>query len=370
MRILHIASFLGNIGDNFNHLGTRSLLEDEIGDIKWTTLEIRETFRGLYSFNDEFANHCNTFDAVIFGGGNFFELWVDRSVNNTSVDIPFEVLAKIHVPFYFFALGVDPGMGVSERGIQKFSDWVRFVNKQSNLHLSVRNDGAYSTLSSLFDRTVADSFKRLLDGGFLVKSDQFNLVEHQPDVKFIGINIAGDMLDIRFNDEMRYEEFILEFARLLEDFLIENTVYQVILLPHIFRDLRVISDLLELLDDKIRRERIRISPLEQDNTGMLRLVEEYNKCEIILGNRFHSNVIGLILEKDLFGMYNYRQIKYLFDELGLQNYYDIRTKNGLSALFTALANHINEPLKNLGVSREFLDRGRLDALEFFRGLTN
>ena len=70
MKILHIASFLGNIGDNFNHLGTRKLLESKLGKIQWFELEIRETFRKNYEFNNNFADYCNTFDAVIFGGGN------------------------------------------------------------------------------------------------------------------------------------------------------------------------------------------------------------------------------------------------------------------------------------------------------------
>ena len=97
MKILHIASFR-NIGDNFNHLGTRKLLESKLGKIQWFELEIRETFRKNYEFNNNFADYCNTFDAVIFGG-SIFELWVDYSVNNTSANIPFEVVDKITVPF-------------------------------------------------------------------------------------------------------------------------------------------------------------------------------------------------------------------------------------------------------------------------------
>ena len=114
MRILHVASFLGNIGDNFNHYGTRKFLENKFGKIDWIEIEIRETFRKNFSFDKSFAKYCNEFDAVIFGGGNFFELWVDKSVNNTSADIALEVIDLIRVPFYFYALGVDPGMGISD----------------------------------------------------------------------------------------------------------------------------------------------------------------------------------------------------------------------------------------------------------------
>jgi hypothetical protein len=130
MKILHIASFLGNIGDNFNHLGTRALLEKKLGNIEWSEIEIRETFRKKFSFDSSFADYCNRFDAVIFGGGNFFELWVDYSVNNTSANIPYDIVDKITVPFYFYALGVDPGMGVTEKGINKFINWVEYVSKK------------------------------------------------------------------------------------------------------------------------------------------------------------------------------------------------------------------------------------------------
>ena len=87
INILHVASFMGNIGDNANHQGFYNQLRSQIGDFKITQFEIRETFWGTSSFNHDFANKCNAHDLVIFGGGNFFELWVDHSETGCSINI-------------------------------------------------------------------------------------------------------------------------------------------------------------------------------------------------------------------------------------------------------------------------------------------
>ena len=191
MRILHVASFLGNIGDNFNHYGTRKLLEKKFGKIDWVEIEIRETFRKNFSFDKSFAKYCNEFDAVIFGGGNFFELWVDKSVNNTSADIALEVIDLIRVPFYFYALGVDPGMGISKKGIIKFIKWISYVKQKSNFYLSCRNDGAIKILKEIFPEKFHLNFQQLMDGGFLVDKDKLINKYNSNDYKYIGINIAG-----------------------------------------------------------------------------------------------------------------------------------------------------------------------------------
>ena len=41
MRILCVASLLGEIGDNFNHLGTRKLPEEKLVKVEWFEIENR-----------------------------------------------------------------------------------------------------------------------------------------------------------------------------------------------------------------------------------------------------------------------------------------------------------------------------------------
>ena len=101
MKILHVASFAGNIGDIANHYGfSRWFKEFFKKEILWNEFEIRETFRGFKSFNEDFANLANSHDLLIFGGGGFFELWVEESPTGTSIAISKEVLEKIKIPIF------------------------------------------------------------------------------------------------------------------------------------------------------------------------------------------------------------------------------------------------------------------------------
>ena len=362
MKILHIASFKGNIGDNFNHFGLRELLENHLKrQIEWNEIEIRETFRGNYSFDVNFANFCNKHDAIIFGGGNFFELWVDKSVNNTSADIDYKVLDLIKKPFFFFGLGVDPGMGVTENGLHKFKKWCEYVYEKPNFHLSIRNDGAIKTLHKFFSKDFHSKFYHLVDGGFLVNTVSISKkIDKEKDKhkKYLGVNIAGDMLDIRFNKDLKYPDFIKLMSENLNSIMHKDPKLNLVLIPHIFRDLKPIHDILDHLADDLRRERVIVAELRQGNSGMFQTVSYYQKCDLILANRFHSNVIGLVLNIPTIGLFNYRQIKDLYEEINLSNnLFEIDTNSGLKKVFE----YLNHFFSYSGENHEKLNRNYIQS---------
>jgi len=112
LRILHVASFSGNIGDNANHMGFRPWFETLAGrPVQWTNLEIREFYWRERVWDDSFVAMANAHDLVVIGGGNYFELWVETSPTGTSIAIEPQTFAKITTPVVFNALGVDPGQG-------------------------------------------------------------------------------------------------------------------------------------------------------------------------------------------------------------------------------------------------------------------
>ena len=46
MKVLHVASFNGNVGDYINHMGFRRMLEEKYtGSIQYSELEMREFYR-------------------------------------------------------------------------------------------------------------------------------------------------------------------------------------------------------------------------------------------------------------------------------------------------------------------------------------
>ena len=140
LRFLHIASFSGNIGDNANHIGYRRWIEGlSERSIEWTNLEIRQFFWCEREWDEDFVEYANSFDGLVIGGGNYFELWVESSPTGTSIAIAPELWSKLTVPVYFNALGVDPGQGVPEICRTRFKAFLDTALKNDKIIVSVRN---------------------------------------------------------------------------------------------------------------------------------------------------------------------------------------------------------------------------------------
>ena len=348
MKILHIASFKGNIGDNANHLGFRYTLSTLYPSLKFqfTDFEIRSTFRNEKSFNDqEFIDLANQHDMIFFGGGNFFELWVDHSQNNTSVNISIEVLKTIKTPIIFYALGFDISMGFSSEGISKFCLWLDYVVTRKDFVLSLRNDGSLNTMQRTLPKKYHQYFQKIPDGGFFIKNLIESINSKASKSPLIGINIAGDMLDVRYHQSrssINYISFLEEFKSMIHVLLKEDTQLKIKFFPHIYKDYKVINDLLSILNEKYARERILVHHYACGDEFALNTFKSYQECDLILGNRFHSNVCAIGLSIPTIGLLNYSQIKYLYEDLNLiDRVVDIRDKGFSKLLLIKIKESIN-----------------------------
>lgn len=347
--ILQIASFSGNIGDNANHLGFRNLLKTLYPShiFEFTDFEIRSTFRKESSFDkDEFVELVEQHDLVFFGGGNFFELWVDHSHNNTSVDIPLSSLRKITKPIIFYSLGLDISMGYSQKGISKFCKWLDYVICRDDFVLSLRNDGSFSTMQKILPEKYHKHFKKIPDGGFFIEPLIKQSKERFIGNKLIGINIAGDMLDLRFNEStgsIDYSTFLEEFTVFLETSLSQHKDLKFKFFPHIYKDYKVINDILSRINEKYARERISVNQYSCGDEFAKQTFKSYGECDVILANRFHSNVCAIGMAIPTIGLLNYNQIEYLYTDLNFNDsFVDVR-KKGFSELLTSKINRsLNE----------------------------
>ena len=78
MKILHVASFKGNIGDNASHMGFYKILKLHLIDFKVKKIEIRKFYKNYkksdaLSFDDKFVESINNYDLCIIGGGGFLD---------------------------------------------------------------------------------------------------------------------------------------------------------------------------------------------------------------------------------------------------------------------------------------------------------
>jgi hypothetical protein len=316
LRALHLASFAGNIGDLANHAGARRILAERLGFVfEFTNLEIREFYWKQRSFDDAFVDFANSFDLLIIGGGNYFELWVEDSATGTSIDISSNHLAKLKVPTLFFALGVDIGQGYSAQSVQRFNAFMATVLGRPDMFVCVRNDGSTRALCKVLGDQIAGSISTMPDGGFFAHpGDHCKSHSHG---RRIGINIAGDMLDRRFDRGLDTESFLRELADAFCTLIDINPDLHLDLVPHIWRDTVLIGRLLPLIPDPYLRRHVAVARLDPSENGLASFLQSYRDCDLVLGMRFHANVCPIGMGVPVRGLLNYPQIEYLFEEIDM-----------------------------------------------------
>ncbi|NVK33489.1 MAG: polysaccharide pyruvyl transferase family protein [Rhodobacteraceae bacterium] len=317
IRVLHLASFAGNIGDLANHAGARRKFSQNI-DLEFdiTELEIREFYWKQRQFDSSFVDYANSFDLLIIGGGNYFELWVENSATGTSIDIKPDEFAKLETPVMFYSLGADIGQGYSEHSATRFRSFIDTVLEREAAFVSVRNDGSKRALELILGAKISAKIPVIADGGFFC---------HEPTPKVggatqsIGINIAGDMLDQRFNEGTSVKDFISGLQQVCTTLIDQNPSLRIDLIPHIWRDVVFISEFIGELPDPYLRRNVGIAPLLPTREGLPEFLQRYASYDLVLGMRFHANVCPIGMGVPTRGLYCYPQVKLLYEELGLED---------------------------------------------------
>lgn len=340
MKILHVASFRGNIGDNANHAGFRPWFEALLGrPAEWVNFEIRDVYRKRRAFDETFAAQANECSLVVWGGGNYFELWVEQSPTGTSLSIPDETLTAIRRPMLFNALGVDDAQGYTTETLSRFRRFLKVLLSSEQYLVTVRNDGAMEALRIHAADLPIHRVLPVPDGGFFAG---YEPIPHDHIGPRIGINIAGDMPGLRFagGDRHTFESFLAELGRWMTHRVAQDTRTTFVLFPHIYSDLKPCTDLLSLLPDEIRRERVRVASYDNGDRAAVAVFGEYGACDVVLGMRFHANVVPIGQGVPAVGLCCYAQVRRLYDELGVPEYCIDVTQPGYSSNISSLVDRI------------------------------
>ncbi len=328
MKILHVASFSGNIGDNANHTGMRAQLEALLNTKPaYTELEIRYCYRiykgeHRWTFDDAFVDLANQHDLTIVGGGNFFEPWLDESATATTIDITNQCLQKITKPLVFFGVGFDIHKGCKQENLDKFANFLTHCIQQPNILVSFRNDGSLKNLKIAYpNRTDLHTGVNVVpDGGFRYAVETAP-VNYLPKGRFWGINIASDMESLRFPagkaGYITWQQFLTSFAQYLESALVAQPDLQIILFPHIFRDVLSIGEFMTYLDDRLCRDRIVVAPFACGWQACDHVFSLYQHCELVMGMRFHTNVCSIAMNIPAIPLISYPKLHDLYEELDL-----------------------------------------------------
>lgn len=323
MKILHIASFSGNIGDNANHNGFKKLLSSITKEaFIFKKVEIRDFYqsRNILSFNKaSFIEECNRYDLVVIGGGNFFEINWDYSETGSTINISLESLSNIKTPILFNALGFDDYKGTNKNNIDKFKHFLDFLNINDKYFISLRNDGSYENLNRIYPKHNYQKIIRVPDPAFFSTYKKIQPFYIDDSKKYVGINLVKDFVEIRYKNESKYNDFIKKTSRVFNDFLSCNKDYNLILFSHVHRDLIALADFTQELDDIISRERVITAPYLSGEKSEEYIFGLYQNCELIVGMRFHSNVLALAMGIKTVAISSFKKIDNLYEELNLQD---------------------------------------------------
>jgi polysaccharide pyruvyl transferase WcaK-like protein len=180
----------------------------------------------------------------------------------------------------------------------------------------MRNDGSKKNLLEYIGQPYLENFLWTPDGGINIANLNDIATPTEP---YMAVNIAGDMLDLRFpkGSERSYNQFIEDIAKTITHSIETNVVNEAVLIPHIFRDIQSISELLETLPDHIRRKHITVAPLLNGTGSEKSIFGYYKNAKLSLAMRFHANLCSVSFGTPTIGLVSYKQIHDLYYELNL-----------------------------------------------------
>ena len=318
-------------------------------NVEWTQLEIRQFFWGERAWDERFVDYANTFDALVIGGGNYFELWVESSPTGTSIAMPPDLWAKLRVPVYFNALGVDPGQGVPEVCRVRFQAFLDTLLADPKCLVSVRNDGAKRNLSDTLGDGYADAVLHAPDNGFFAgfaPAPSIPLFSDPAVARVVTLNLASDMADIRFSayGATGIDGFASECARAITVLSRCEPSLGFLFAPHIFRDLDIINRVIDRLPDRLRRSRVAQAPYGTGDAAAETVFGLYAASQVCVGMRFHANVVPIGNRCQTLGLVCYPQIAALYDEVGQPDRcIDVSAGNFAEALANRVTDALNKP---------------------------
>ncbi|MDD3816151.1 MAG: polysaccharide pyruvyl transferase family protein [Desulfocapsaceae bacterium] len=323
MKILHVASFLGNIGDNASHMGFKRILDSFFNRYEIQRLEIRKFYKNYKledkcEFNQQFIDFANTFDLLVIGGGGFLDYWVKDSATGTTIDIHPGLLKKLTTPLLICSIGCNPHREVPEGNIAKLRTFLDELCAQPKIKIALRNDGSVNSFKKEIGEHYLEHMEEILDNGYFYEPIESPILITNR--RYAAVNITNDQLAMKssLRGDIDTQSYYDQLAKSLT-YLITQEKLNVVLIPHIHSDLKAISELLSKVDDFLVRQFITIAPCIQYDEGAHLLFSIYKNSSLILGMRYHANVCNMAMIKPIVGLAALDRVQYAYDSLGLRN---------------------------------------------------
>lgn len=353
LKALHLASFVGNLGDNAMHDGEyRTRAADLPFALDHSPCEVREFIHWQRrAFDERFVAEANAADLVVIGGFSLFQLWRETTSSGTYLEAGPEVFAAIRRPVLFHGLGVDATRGVSQVAVARSRAFLDELLAFDHCRFSLRNDGSDALIRDHLGPAYADAMTVVPDGGLFAEPDTFDHSGVPEGARFIAVNLAGDMPDKRYagaDGADLTRRFAADVAAGLGTLLGEDPSLLCVFVPHIYSDFGPIGAVLDALDDRIRRERVVVAGLAQGVGGWAPSFDLYRRAAAVIAMRYHACLASIGFRTPVFGISTHHKIEGQFEALGLGGRCHAWTAGtDLAPLFHALSHDLADPASTI-----------------------
>ena len=314
MRILHIASFQGNLGDILNHQNFYRVLKEKLCcELEVKQIEIREFYKNSAKrkFDLELSEYINSFQMLLIGGGGFFDVHWDYSSTATTLDMPEEFIDSIQVPVVINALSYMEFKKTPEL----FIKFERFITKiiERNWFISLRNDGSYERMKKRFPKLNMNKIIEVPDNVFTAVMSS---VSRKIEGVTVGMSLTDDLFDKEYNCGVGQEMFLTRVTEYVKRLL--DKKYNIVFFIHTPQDVMLISKILPELSDLAKRKQVILSPLDVHDDNSVGMYESYYRmCDVMVAMRFHVNIFALSNNIPCVALAGHARIEGLYHSLNL-----------------------------------------------------
>lgn len=324
MKVLHLASFGGNYGDILNHQGFYKTIGKTLNFDHVEQIELRRFYKNAsekekLSFDESFAKEINSYDLFVLGGGGFFDAKWSYSNTGTTIDMSDSFIDSIKVPVIINGMGYHEYFEETTPEVTK--KFIAFIDKIINKgwFVSFRNDGSLKRFQNRYGHKYDNTICSVPDNGFfgIDKGIKYD-VPFAKDKATIGFCITNDLFTKAYNGELDIDSFNNRIVDVLTEL---SNQYRIVLFTHTPDDVSKAGFFFNSLPNSVKRYNIIIGPYCPNGAeSVYEMTRYYKACDIIVGMRFHSLIMGLQLEKPTIALANHSQIGDFFEELGLEKY--------------------------------------------------
>lgn len=317
MKILHISSFRGNLGDYFNNQSLHSILKKISNNIVVKKLEIRYSYLNYKGkkkwFWDDLELISKSYDKIIIGGGANFELISKKLENFCTINIK-NLSETLSSKIIIFSQGFDVKISINTIEKNQFSRYFHFL-LNSGIKISLRNDGSIKRLGKFIAKKNLTAIKSTIDCGLInydkKNTKQNNMVVISPSDQFVKVT------DLE----------IKRLAKIIEGLTLYDL--KIILVPHLASDYKIIHKIYSKLSTESKfSNKIRIYYFENSIKFYNQVRSLYANSLFVVSSRFHGLALGISFNKLIYGLFLNSKTESLFlHSSSCKNFLNFNPKN-------------------------------------------